>query len=1080
MTMGNDMSALFPDVLSCMSLPALEIKKMVYLYLITYGKHKPDLTANAIGFLTRDTADENPLIRALALRTMSNIPVEKVAEGLCEPLRRALADRDPYVCKTAALCVAKMFAYREELVRQHGFVEQLGALLNHDNPSVVANAVAALMDMSVRSPSVEFHLSIGQVNKLLSAIEECNEWAQTYILESIMTVVPDDPGDAELLADRISPRLQHSNSAVVLTAIRIMLYLTNYIRNEHAILAIFKKLGPPLVTLLHNSPEVQYVALRNIQLILQRQRDFLQNDLKVFFCRYDDPIYVKLAKLDIMFRLTNESNIKFVLPELKEYAAEVDVDFVRKAVRSIGRCAIKIESSADKCIEALVELITTKVNYVVQEAVVVIKDIFRKYPNRYESIIGTLCESLDSLDEPEAKASMVWIVGQYSDRIENADELLQQFLETFKDDAAEVQLALLTAIVKLFIKRPTVGQDLVPKVLKLATEEIDNPDLRDRGFIYWRLLSTDPVAAKAIILSERPQISIDSDSMDGPLLNQLLYHVSTLSSLTHRPPRMSDALAGRIAGFPNFILYANGPPVQSTSEPARPQVASSAPETTYRDTSNRYGDEDLYAPRVNAAPVQENNLLDLLDLTVEDESPHGTPMMHAGYYGSPNMGTLPQGALQQDSQPHTSMYSHAIGSSSSNGSTGPYGNLAGVSFGSQGPDATSGLGVASGNLLGAAGGAPSLTSAHNPFGAPASFGAAAAGAAGGLDLLGLGTDPVPPLASRPIGGGIGTGAGAGALGLGPGAGMPVGGQMAFGATPNLTSSGAGAVLDPFAKTSTGVGLGTATPLSSSTMSPMSPSREPSAHPAAAGVGEITQDLYSLSLQTGFATQKTLFLAAQMGRGLEIQGAFVRRHGVLTCEMVLTNRALQPLSDFAILFNKNSFSLCPATPLEVRSPLFPNQSVETSLKLKVEGLPTTMTPVNNLQVAFKTNAGIVYFQTLVPLYLFFSEQGQLPPQTWLKMWKEEIPNEAKFGFPLARVEPAAVVRAKLQASNVFTVAERVVDNVPCMYLSVKLEDGTIFLVEMRIESSLSICACVVKTYAAHLFDVFQASIQTILG
>jgi vesicle coat complex subunit len=32
-----------------------------------------------------------------------------------------------------------------------------------------------------------------------------------------------------------------------------------------------------------------------------------------------------------------------VLAELKEYATEVDVDFVRKAVRAIGRCAIKVE-----------------------------------------------------------------------------------------------------------------------------------------------------------------------------------------------------------------------------------------------------------------------------------------------------------------------------------------------------------------------------------------------------------------------------------------------------------------------------------------------------------------------------------------------------------------------------------------------------------------------------------------------------------------------------------------------------------------------------------------------------------------
>jgi hypothetical protein len=43
-----------------------------------------------------------------------------------------------------------------------------------------------------------------------------------------------------------------------------------------------------------------------------------------------------------------------------------------------------------------------------------------------------------------------------------------------------VQLALLTATVKLFIRRPTAGAELLPKVLKLATEEAENPDLRDR------------------------------------------------------------------------------------------------------------------------------------------------------------------------------------------------------------------------------------------------------------------------------------------------------------------------------------------------------------------------------------------------------------------------------------------------------------------------------------------------------------------------------------------------------------------------------------------------------------------------
>ena len=202
------------------------------------------------------------------------------------------------------------------------------------------------------------------------------------------------------------------------------------------------------VTLLQKEPEIQYVALRNINLIIQKRPQVLQNEMKVrhtdptsffflvlsrldahisgisprlvcvssqvFFCKYNDPIYVKMEKLEIMIMLVNERTIEQVLMELKEYATEVDVEFVRKAVRAIGRCAIKLDRAAEKCIKVLLELIQTKVNYVVQEAIIVIKDIFRKYPNRYESIISTLCENLDTLDDPEAKASMIWIIGEYN------------------------------------------------------------------------------------------------------------------------------------------------------------------------------------------------------------------------------------------------------------------------------------------------------------------------------------------------------------------------------------------------------------------------------------------------------------------------------------------------------------------------------------------------------------------------------------------------------------------------------------------------------------------------------------------
>ena len=267
------------------------------------------------------------------------------------------------------------------------------------------------------------------------------------------------------------------------------------------------------VTLVSSPPEIQWVALRNINLILQKRPDVLSNEMRVFFCKYNDPSYVKLEKLDIMIKLASEKNIDALLSELKEYASEVDYDFVRKAIRAIGQCAIKIDGAAERCINVLLDLIATRVSYVVQEAIIVIKvcqpvslvqshsltalqDIFRKYPQRYEGIIPTLCSSLEDLDEPEAKASLIWILGEYAEKIDNADELLRTFLGTFAEEAPQVQLQILTAIVKLYLKRPESASDLVQTVLQASTKNCDNPDIRDRAYIYWRLLSSDADAAK--------------------------------------------------------------------------------------------------------------------------------------------------------------------------------------------------------------------------------------------------------------------------------------------------------------------------------------------------------------------------------------------------------------------------------------------------------------------------------------------------------------------------------------------------------------------------------------------------------
>uniref|UniRef100_A0A8K9UQD4 Adaptor related protein complex 2 subunit beta 1 n=1 Tax=Oncorhynchus mykiss TaxID=8022 RepID=A0A8K9UQD4_ONCMY len=866
--------SLFPDVVNCMQTDNLELKKLVYLYLMNYAKSQPDMAIMAVNSFVKDCEDPNPLIRALAVRTMGCIRVDKITEYLCEPLRKCLKDEDPYVRKTAAVCVAKLHDINAQMVEDQGFLDSLRDLIADSNPMV------GLSTSCFPNHCNLLDLNPQNINKLLTALNECTEWGQIFILDCLSNYNPKDEREAQSICERVTPRLSHANSAVVLSAVKVLMKFLELLPKElDYYTTLLKKLSPPLVTLLSGEPEVQYVALRNINLIVQKRPEILKQEIKVFFVKYNDPIYVKLEKLDIMIRLASQANIAQVLAELKEYATEVDVDFVRKAVRAIGRCAIKVEQSAERCVSTLLDLIQTKVNYVVQEAIVVIRDIFRKYPNKYESIIATLCENLDSLDEPDARAAMIWIVGEYAERIDNADELLESFLEGFHDESTQVQLTLLTAIVKLFLKKPSETQELVQQVLSLATQDSDNPDLRDRGYIYWRLLSTDPVTAKEVVLSEKPLISEETDLIEPTLLDELICHIGSLASVYHKPP---NAFVEGSHGIHRKHL-----PIQHGSIDTGESPVSAGPAVPIEQAQS-------------VIPSQGDLLGDLLNLDL------GPPV------NVPQVSSMQMGAV---------------------------------------------------DLLG-----------------------------GGLDSL-LGGD---------LGGGVG--------------GSPAVGQ-------NFIPS---SVPNTFA---------------------------PSPTPAALSSG--LNDLFELStgmaISTGgYVTPKSVWLPAVKAKGLEISGTFSRRQGQMYMDMTFTNKALQHMTDFAIQFNKNSFGVIPTTPLPIHTPLMPSQSIEVSLPLNTIGPVMKMDPLNNLQVAVKNNIDVFYFSGLIPLNIFFVEDGKMERQVFLATWKD-IPNENELQYQIKECHlNADTVSGKLQNDNIYTIAKRNVEGQDMLYQSLKLTNGIWILAELRIQ------------------------------
>ena len=74
MTIGKDVSALFFPVMKCLELPSLEIKKLVYLYIIHYSRQRPDDAIMVINMFVKDATNKsNPLVRALAVSNVRNV-----------------------------------------------------------------------------------------------------------------------------------------------------------------------------------------------------------------------------------------------------------------------------------------------------------------------------------------------------------------------------------------------------------------------------------------------------------------------------------------------------------------------------------------------------------------------------------------------------------------------------------------------------------------------------------------------------------------------------------------------------------------------------------------------------------------------------------------------------------------------------------------------------------------------------------------------------------------------------------------------------------------------------------------------
>uniref|UniRef100_A0A4X2L745 AP-3 complex subunit beta n=1 Tax=Vombatus ursinus TaxID=29139 RepID=A0A4X2L745_VOMUR len=650
---GKNASDLFPAVVKNVACKNIEVKKLVYVYLVRYAEEQQDLALLSISTFQRGLKDPNQLIRASALRVLSSIRVPIIVPIMMLAIKEAASDMSPYVRKTAAHAIPKLYSLDSDQKDQ--LIEVIEKLLADKTTLVAGSVVMAFEEVCPE----RIDLIHKNYRKLCNLLIDVEEWGQVVIInmltryartqflspnknESLLEENPEKafygseedeskgsgPGpeeaaaplaarrpyimdpDHRLLLRNTKPLLQSRSAAVVMAVAQLYFHLAP--KAEVGVIA------KALVRLLRSHSEVQYVVLQNVATMSIKRRGMFEPYLKSFYIRSTDPTQIKILKLEVLTNLANETNIPTVLREFQTYIRSMDKDFVAATIQAIGRCATNIGRVRDTCLNGLVQLLSNRDELVVAESVVVIKKLLQMQPSQHGEIIKHLAKLTDNIQVPMARASILWLIGEYCEHVPRiAPDVLRKMAKSFTAEEDIVKLQVINLAAKLYLTNSKQTKLLTQYVLSLAKYD-QNYDIRDRARFTRQLIvpseqgGTLSRHAKKLFLAPKPAPVLESSFKDRDHFQ--------LGSLSH----LLNAKATGYQELPDWPEEAPDPSVRNVEVPEWTKCSNR--EKRKEKEKPFYSDSEGESGPTESADSGENGM-----------TPHKSAPQYHGLLSSENM-----------------------------------------------------------------------------------------------------------------------------------------------------------------------------------------------------------------------------------------------------------------------------------------------------------------------------------------------------------------------------------------------------------------------------------------------------------
>ncbi|XP_063708004.1 AP-3 complex subunit beta-2 [Culicoides brevitarsis] len=606
---GKEATDLFPAVVKNVVSKNIEVKKLVYVYLVRYAEEQQDLALLSISTFQRALKDPNQLIRASALRVLSSIRVPMIVPIVMLAIRESASDMSPYVRKTVAHAIPKLYHLDPE--QKDELITVIEKLLGDRTTLVVGSAVMAFDEVCPERTDL-IHKNY---RKLCNLLIDVDEWGQVLIINMLTRYArtqftdpnlddiqeeeekafyessSDEADDAlngmkepkkvpavldpdhRLLLRQAKPLLQSRNAAVVMAVAQ--LYHHTAPKNEVAIVA------KALIRLLRGHKEVQSVVLKCIASMSVQRKGIFEPFLKSFFVRTSDATHIKLLKLEILTNLATEASISIILREFQTYISSTDKESVAATIQAIGRCASSITEVTETCLNGLVHLLSNRDEYVVAESVVVIKKLLQTQENEHNDILKQMAKLLDFITVPAARAAILWLIGEYNNRVPKiAPDVLRKAAKTFADEQNIVKLQILNLAVKLYAYNSTQIQLLCQYIFNLARYD-QNYDIRCRARLLKQFIfpsnenSVLSQKMKEIFLAVKPAPALESKYKGreqfqlGSMSHYLSQRVTGYQDLPKFPETAPDNSVRNVEPPPQEVARREAETSKHASKPAK-------------------------------------------------------------------------------------------------------------------------------------------------------------------------------------------------------------------------------------------------------------------------------------------------------------------------------------------------------------------------------------------------------------------------------------------------------------------------------------------------------------------------------